>query len=191
MATRLPKLEEAFPVTIDTEGRKLCRWDQAVIPKGRRTFCGKRSCIHEVSMRTNPDYLRRLVFKRDKGICVECGCDTGKVRRLVFHAVSSYQEVGAALGHRATYFMWAHESVWAVFVAMGFNRNYDAAEWEADHVTEVIRGGDSCLDNMQTLCVPCHKVKTKQLAADRARERRDAKRQLFDTEPSPELSLTT
>lgn len=35
--------------------------------------------------------------------------------------------------------------------------------WEADHIVEVRDGGGCCgLDNYQTLCVPCHKAKTRQ-----------------------------
>src|ERR1051325_5461590 len=171
---RIPKVEEAFPVRVDAKGRKLCRWDQAIIPKGRRTFCGKKNCIHEVSMRTNPGYLRRLVFRRDKGVCGKCGCDTPKLWSVMSHAASAYREIGK----REPYFEWHWEAVWQVLAAIGFNRRSDAALWEADHVVEVVRGGDSCLENMQTLCIPCHKLKTKQLAGARAGERRDTMRQL-------------
>lgn len=34
--------------------------------------------------------------------------------------------------------------------------------WDADHVTAVVNGGGGCaLDGYQTLCVECHKKKTK------------------------------
>lgn len=33
--------------------------------------------------------------------------------------------------------------------------------WEADHILPVFKGGGACgLDNFQTLCVKCHKIKT-------------------------------
>lgn len=36
-------------------------------------------------------------------------------------------------------------------------------EWQADHIIEVRHGGGGCeLEGYQTLCVPCHKVKTKE-----------------------------
>jgi len=41
-----------------------------------------------------------------------------------------------------------------------------------DHITEVIRGGSNQLENLQTLCQPCHKAKTRRLAHERALERR-------------------
>lgn len=170
MAARLPKLKDAFPVTVNAEGRKLCRWDQGVIPAGRRTFC-KQSCVHQVSMRTNPGYLRRLVWKRDRGVCSRCGCDTGKVLRVASYAAESYQEIG----QREVYYRWANVAVWSVFVGLGFNSEASLHLWEADHIVEVVRGGDSCLENMQTLCLPCHKGKTKQLAGERARDRKGAR----------------
>jgi 5-methylcytosine-specific restriction endonuclease McrA len=48
--------------------------------------------------------------------------------------------------------------------------------WEADHIMPVVEGGGGCgLDNIRTLCVPCHRRETAALAARRAAARRDAK----------------
>lgn len=45
--------------------------------------------------------------------------------------------------------------------------------WDADHVIAVVeRGGECGLDNYQTLCCPCHKRKTADLAKRRAALRR-------------------
>jgi 5-methylcytosine-specific restriction endonuclease McrA len=35
--------------------------------------------------------------------------------------------------------------------------------WEADHIVAVAEGGDSNLDNIRTLCIPCHRSVTAQL----------------------------
>ena len=45
------------------------------------------------------------------------------------------------------------------------------ADVEADHILNVKRGGDDSIDNGQTLCVPCHEVKTKTEAAEGRRRR--------------------
>lgn len=51
-----------------------------------------------------------------------------------------------------------------------------------DHIIPDWMGGDPVLSNCQVLCDPCHKVKTKQDAADRAKTRRreDAHRGIVD-----------
>lgn len=45
--------------------------------------------------------------------------------------------------------------------------------WDADHIIPVVEGGGLCgLDNYRTLCHPCHKICTAQLAARRAASRK-------------------
>lgn len=41
--------------------------------------------------------------------------------------------------------------------------------WEADHILPVVEGGDSNLDNIRTLCIPCHRTATAELRARRTR----------------------
>lgn len=56
-------------------GRPLCRECGTEVPKGRRSFCSK-ECVDRWRVRTDPGYARLLVFRRDKGICAQCGTDT-------------------------------------------------------------------------------------------------------------------
>lgn len=42
-------------------------------------------------------------------------------------------------------------------------------EWHADHIVPLWAQGSHLMDNLQTLCHACHKVKTAKEAADRAR----------------------
>ena len=47
--------------------------------------------------------------------------------------------------------------------------------WEMDHIIPVVEGGGCCgLDNLQTLCLPCHKLDTAALAARLAMGRRES-----------------
>ena len=44
--------------------------------------------------------------------------------------------------------------------------------WEADHVLALIEGGTHGLENLRTLCLPCHRRETAALAGRRARARK-------------------
>jgi 5-methylcytosine-specific restriction protein A len=49
--------------------------------------------------------------------------------------------------------------------------------WDADHIIPVCEGGGECtLENMRSLCVPCHQLVTKDLARKRASQRRQERR---------------
>lgn len=53
----------------------------------------------------------------------------------------------------------------------GTGHNYNL--WDMDHIVPVIEGGGACgLENLRTLCIPCHKAETRALAARRAQKRR-------------------
>lgn len=128
-------------------GRKLCRWCGVEVPKGRTLWCSQR-CVDEFVVRKGDGRAARIVFERDKGVCALCGLDTEVLR-------------AATRGH----------DQWNELVRRGFNRCQRL--WQADHVTPVVEGGGACgLDNLRTLCTPCHKAETARLAARRAEERR-------------------
>ena len=66
----------------DLEKRR-CRWcGGAISNKRRTTFCSQ-ACVEETLIRTRPGYARRLVEKRDRGVCCECGLDTARIVRIV------------------------------------------------------------------------------------------------------------
>lgn len=48
--------------------------------------------------------------------------------------------------------------------------------WQADHIQAVVEGGGGCgIENIRTVCVPCHHEISAELAARRAQERRRKK----------------
>lgn len=97
--------------------------------------------MHEYLLRSDPQYLRKHVFKRDKGVCAACGLDTFALQREL--QVLKYPERYVRLD------------------ALGIPR-HRSSYWDADHVVAVVEGGGCCgLDNLQTLCVPCHFKKKK------------------------------
>ena len=121
----------------------------------RRTFCSD-ACVHQWRLRSSTSYLRDCVFQRDRGICALCALDTVRLRRRVMRMpfaermreLRALQQRGVIAKRRKSW-------------------------WEADHILPVVEGGDSTLENVRTLCIPCHRAVT---AALRER-RRNAGRQ--------------
>lgn len=155
-------------------GRKLCRYCGIEVKPPRRTFCSD-ECVDDHRLRSDPSFLRHRVEKRDKGICALCGLDTKLIekglaelshlvdynhldkggREVVVELVKPLDEVKKVLGiHK-----WDNRT----------------SLWDADHIREVVNGGGECgLENMQTLCVWCHRAKTSGLSEKRKAERRAA-----------------
>lgn len=126
-------------------GRALCRWCSTEVQPPRRTFCSD-DCVHHWRMRTSPAYLREQVFKRDRGVCALCREDTmarsHSLRRLPWRARRRRCEQLGIPYHRLR------------------------SPWDADHIVPVVEGGGECaLDNLRTLCIPCHRAVTVDLRA--------------------------
>jgi hypothetical protein len=112
----------------------------------RKTFCSD-ECIHEHKIRTDRYYVRQCVWDRDQGRCAQCGLNTGHLW-IAIGWIRSRQ--GAAAADE-------------LLLVLGFY-TWPRGLWEADHVVAVEEGGGQCgLEGYQTLCVPCHKRKTKRL----------------------------
>lgn len=84
--------------------------------------------------------LRKLAFSRDSGVCANCAADCEKIKRVYW----------AILDFEARCFYADRLGV------VDEGRTF----WEVDHVKELADGGTNDLDNLQTLCMWCHKVKT-------------------------------
>lgn len=151
------------PVHRGPNGRPLCRWCHVEIAarSRRRTFCSQ-SCVDDFSAwGKNWPAIRHRVWKRDRGVCSECRCDTNRayaVWRSFWHTVgwSAAQEAARLIGWPDT-----------------LGRDW----WEADHIKARRDGGLDVLENLRTLCVPCHKDRTRQQAHEWAHQRH-AKTQL-------------
>jgi len=116
--------------------RQPCRWCQGEVSRGRFTFCSA-ECVHAWKLRTDPGYLRKQVFARDRGVCAQCGVDTEALRK-------DKRKLDYTARRR-------FESEW------GKRRHL----WDADHIVPVAEGGGECdLTNMRTLCLKCHRVAT-------------------------------
>ena len=123
----------------------MCRWCKGVVSGRRRTFCSD-ACVHEWRLRSSTSYLRECVFERDKGVCALCGIDTHKLRRKIMRK---------PFGERMRELRELQEQ--------GLIHKKRKSWWEADHILPVVEGGDSNLENMRTLCIPCHRGETVEL----------------------------
>ncbi|KKK81125.1 hypothetical protein LCGC14_2816610 [marine sediment metagenome] len=148
-------------------GRNLCRQCATEVPKGRRTFCSS-ECVDAWKWTTDPAFVRAKVWDRDRGVCANCDRDTEMARRRALNMLRRWTEwkrgrptalkrLTSAAVNRFGRGCWARaHTSW----------------WDADHITPVDEGGGECgLDNYQTLCLPCHRLKTATQAARKAGRR--------------------
>lgn len=168
---RIPRYPQ--PKGRGPNGRRLCRWCHEEVPKGRRTFCSD-GCVHEVSIRSNPNYQKQHVLERDHGVCDACGLDCQRLARSLMSAWRQRYR-GKPEAFRRWYRLWMRFSGRAVTTKLAPNRNL----WEMDHIVPVVEGGGNTgLENLRTLCVWCHNEATAHLRKRLARKRRhDKKRQ--------------
>lgn len=153
-------LDRDFPVRVDDQGRRLCRWCRTPVTPPKRNWCGDQKCFYEVAIRTNPGFARSEVFKRDKGVCAGCGVDCPAVEEKIEELRLDKDRIGEI------------EALWAT-VSDGPWPRYGSHTWEADHIVPVVEGGGGTgLDNLRTLCLRCHRRETAKLAARRAADRR-------------------
>lgn len=139
-------------------------------------------CAHEYKIVHWPGYARDVVFKRDQGKCANC--DSGKIpalrrelldrlRAKFYPAGKLWYEDRAAFNEQLK--VYKH---WLSFL----DKRYPPAlfgwvpAWDLDHRIPLIEGGSFGLENMQTLCRPCHKAKTAIEAKQRAEKRKSQER---------------
>lgn len=139
----------------DEAGKPLCRWCKEPVPKGSRSWCSTK-CVDEYRVRAWPGHARKLVKKRDKGMCGLCGLRTIEM----WHA---FHEALWKLPNR-----WAEEDRIALALKMGlaerFGRQASSTWWHMDHIIPVSEGGGACgLENLRTLCLECHYTETVKL----------------------------
>lgn len=135
----------------------VCRWCGKLVPRPSR-FCGAQECYKQVRIRSEPQFARKCVGERDRGVCAHCRCDTVKLYRVL----------------RTVERLAGYSMASAVFVDLGFTGDYrlNGNRWQMDHIKPVVEGGGGCgLENLRTLCTPCHRQETAALAKRRADKR--------------------
>lgn len=129
----------------DENNNILCRYCNNPVKPPRRTICSK-ECTHEILIRTNHKYLKNCVYQRDKGICSICNIDTKNIAKECFNDKNNLIKYNISFKRKIYKCKWG------------------GGLWDADHIIPVVNGGGSCgLENLRTLCIPCHKIITKTL----------------------------
>ncbi len=173
------------------DGKYICRWCGGICP-GRRTGWCSQKCIDEYWLLANPATLRHRTFERDKGVCAKCGLDT-ELLKWILHALSG-GDIKARDGHYYSInyhgrtdtpifhgydMQWKPEDAKWLLEIIGAERGGQRQYWDADHILPISEGGGCCgLDNIQTLCIGCHKEETRELHR-RLKRKRDPQGRIF------------
>ena len=159
---------DAMRRQLRTEGKPhlICRQCGKVLEGCRTSFCTN-SCADDFMCRRNGSYMRRLVYRRDRGVCKLCRVDTAAIRdrlRVLRFGNEMIVRRGGAV-----------DPVGLCLLEGRLTRaGYDLGRsfWEANHIVPVYLGGGGCgIENIETLCRHCHRKVTAGQAAERARVR--------------------
>jgi len=92
--------------------------------------------------------LRKAVYERDHGVCARCDLDTAALEKEI-QDLPVEESNRVRLRHR----ILKHEGL-----------PTSGHLWHADHTKPVTEGGgEGGLENLRTLCHPCHKEVTREL----------------------------
>ena len=128
-------------------------------------------CYGEIDkfQRVQKCLLLEDIFPTKSGICC-CGCLTplkGKQRRWASQECNSYAMsiFGVIAGNSGVIRtqLWLRDKGFCQMCGLECDYSPDTgvSEWHADHIIPVHKGGGGTgLWNFQTLCIPCHKIKT-------------------------------
>lgn len=167
-------------------GRFLCSCGCGREAQPPRKTWYSQECIDEYLVRKDGAHLRAKTFERDQGICAACGIDAEKIqrrRRRVLRKLTDAPVTSclARMSGKDPKRIWGRDKFGVTgieelnrrYAVRGWPKDPDQSHWEADHIVEVVKGGGACgLDNIQTLCRPCHLVKTRKLHRERAEARK-------------------
>lgn len=133
-------------------GRRCCKWCGTEV-SGRRTVWCSDKCVDEMLVRVSQSHVRRVAWKRDKGICAQCGMDCTKLKRAIRGM--------------------SHTLRREVVRILGIPHYRRGTLWHADHIVPVVEGGGKLgVSNIRTLCWWDHRAVTVKLHRKRLNERR-------------------
>lgn len=143
------------------------RIDPERIPSGWQHY--KRANWHPWCLDYKVKLEKPSAHTLEMWVCAACGTDFEEMERTR----AGWRRSMAWASHRTQYagrFFRCRTPFWRLLESAGFNP--DSCLVEADHIKPLWAGGVHQVRNLQILCQPCHKRKTKREARMRADARK-------------------
>ena len=143
---------------------KACAWCAKTLSRASRiagsAYCSQ-ACAEEGRLKRGGRFaganLRAAVFALESGVCTLCGVNAQTLyEQILTLAPSERLNKLLSVGWKLPQTAKAMERL--------LNDPREGDFWQADHIQAVAEGGGgSGLENLRTLCVPCHQVETAKL----------------------------
>ena len=158
----------ATQVDMDILEGKMCPWCGGHLPRASRvagvqsTYCS-RECAENGRLQRGGMYastqVRAQVFALEGGVCRLCGIDAHALYTRI-SALQPAERLNALCNVN-----WKLPKTPKALERL-LQDPKEGDFWQADHIVAVAEGGGGCgLDNLRTLCVPCHTGETERLRA--------------------------
>jgi hypothetical protein len=143
-----------------------CAWCAGALPDAafaqgvNSTYCSQ-ECAEKGRLGRGGMYastrVRAQVFGLEGGVCRKCGIDAHALFVRI-SALEPPERLNALINAK-----WQLPRTGPALDRL-LQQPKEGDFWQADHIQAVAEGGGGCgLDNLQTLCTPCHRVETEKL----------------------------
>lgn len=144
----------------------LCAWCGGNLPSASKvsgvesTYCS-RECAEQGRLKRGGMFastrVREQVFALEGGVCRKCGIDAHALYTRIY-ALHPAERLNALINAS-----WKLPKTPKALERLLHNPK-EGHFWEADHIVPVAEGGGACgLENLRTLCVPCHADESEKL----------------------------